>query len=191
MAAASDARLARGEARALEGIPLAIKDLFCTEGTLTTAGSRILDGFRPPYESTVTRKLWEAGATMLGKANLDEFAMGSSNMTSAYGGVKNPWRRKDSNADLVPGGSSGGSAAFAVTRAASPPSSTASARCGSSVSTTDAIGSTPAVSTASSCSTQARMVRSSAAIFSSSESGTLIRASVATFATVALSSAMG
>jgi aspartyl-tRNA(Asn)/glutamyl-tRNA(Gln) amidotransferase subunit A len=118
MAAASDARLARGEARALEGIPLAIKDLFCTEGTLTTAGSRILDGFKPPYESTVTRKLWDAGATMLGKANLDEFAMGSSNMTSAYGGAKNPWKRRGSNADLVPGGSSGGSAAAVAARVA-------------------------------------------------------------------------
>ncbi len=93
MAAASDARLARGEARPLDGIPIAVKDLYCTKGVLTTAGSHILDGFRPPYESTVTEKLWQAGAVMLGKANLDEFAMGSSSTTSYYGPVENPWRR--------------------------------------------------------------------------------------------------
>ena len=101
-------RLARGEAGPLEGIPLAIKDLFCTEGVLTTAASHILDGFRPPYESTVTAKLWAAGAVMLGKTNLDEFAMGSSNTTSFYGPVENPWRRPGDNRPLVPGGSSGG-----------------------------------------------------------------------------------
>ncbi|MBM3567506.1 MAG: Asp-tRNA(Asn)/Glu-tRNA(Gln) amidotransferase subunit GatA [Alphaproteobacteria bacterium] len=107
----ADARLAKGEARALEGIPLAIKDLFCTQGVKSTAASRILGEFVPPYESTVTEKLWAAGATLLGKANLDEFAMGSSNETSAFGPVVNPWRRQGDNRKLVPGGSSGGSAA--------------------------------------------------------------------------------
>ncbi len=116
MADASDARLAAGEGGLLEGVPLAIKDLFCTEGVLTTAGSHILDGFVPPYESTVSRKLWEAGAVCLGKTNLDEFAMGSSNMTSYYGGVRNPWTRAGENAALVPGGSSGGSAAAVAAR---------------------------------------------------------------------------
>ncbi len=111
MADAADARRKSGEAGLLNGIPLAIKDLFCTEGVLTTAASHILDGFHPPYESTVTANLWKAGAVMLGKANLDEFAMGSSNETSFYGPVKSPWRRRDDNAGLVPGGSSGGSAA--------------------------------------------------------------------------------
>ncbi|HXZ67173.1 MAG TPA: amidase family protein, partial [Alphaproteobacteria bacterium] len=115
MAKESDARIAKGEARPLEGIPLAIKDLFCTKGVLTTAASHILDGFKPVYESTVTANLWAAGATMLGKANLDEFAMGSSNETSFYGPVINPWRRRRNgaldNTALVPGGSSGGSAA--------------------------------------------------------------------------------
>jgi len=111
MAAASDARLAKGEGGALEGLPLAIKDLFCTKGVKTTAGSHILGNFIPPYESTVTQNLWNAGAVMLGKTNLDEFAMGSSNETSAAGPVFNPWRAKNSNANLVPGGSSGGSAA--------------------------------------------------------------------------------
>ncbi|WP_156712625.1 Asp-tRNA(Asn)/Glu-tRNA(Gln) amidotransferase subunit GatA [Nitratireductor arenosus] len=110
MAAASDARLAAGEAGALEGIPLGIKDLFATEGVHTQAGSHILDSFLPRYESTVTANLWADGAVMLGKLNMDEFAMGSSNETSYYGPVKNPWRAKGSNLDLVPGGSSGGSA---------------------------------------------------------------------------------
>ncbi len=110
-AAASDARRAKGEVRGpMDGIPVAVKDLFCTEGVLTTAGSHILDGYVPAYESTVTRNLAEAGAVMLGKTNQDEFAMGSSNMTSHYGPVVNPWRGKDDK-DLVPGGSSGGSAA--------------------------------------------------------------------------------
>ncbi|HXO89327.1 MAG TPA: Asp-tRNA(Asn)/Glu-tRNA(Gln) amidotransferase subunit GatA, partial [Stellaceae bacterium] len=95
-----------------------VKDLFCTKGILTTAGSHILDGFLPPYESTVTDKLWRAGAVMLGKANLDEFAMGSSNTTSWYGPVENPWRRPGDNRPLVPGGSSGGSAAAVAARAA-------------------------------------------------------------------------
>ena len=111
MAKQSDARLAKGEGGELEGIPLGIKDLFATEGVHTQACSHILDDFKPRYESTVTRNLWNEGAVMLGKLNMDEFAMGSSNETSRYGPVKNPWRAKGSNLDLVPGGSSGGSAA--------------------------------------------------------------------------------
>ncbi|MGI6853106.1 amidase [Mesorhizobium sp. 1B3] len=140
MAKASDARLAQGEAGALEGIPLGIKDLFATEGVHTQACSHVLDGFKPRYESTVTANLWADGAVMLGKLNMDEFAMGSSNETSYYGPVINPWRRSRAttavtpsphageggfvsdgeaarearivdNAQLVPGGSSGGSAA--------------------------------------------------------------------------------
>jgi aspartyl-tRNA(Asn)/glutamyl-tRNA(Gln) amidotransferase subunit A len=118
MAEASDARRARGETGVMEGLPIAIKDLYCTEGVLTTAGSHILDGFHPPYESTVTANLWRAGAVMLGKTNMDEFAMGSSNMTSYYGAVENPWRRSGDNRPLVPGGSSGGSAAVVAARAA-------------------------------------------------------------------------
>ncbi|HAV50178.1 MAG TPA: Asp-tRNA(Asn)/Glu-tRNA(Gln) amidotransferase GatCAB subunit A, partial [Brevundimonas sp.] len=110
MARASDARLARGEGGALEGAPLGIKDLFCTDGVQTTAGSNMLKGFVPPYESTVTANLWADGAVMLGKLNMDEFAMGSSNETSAFGPVRNPWKSKTSNAELTPGGSSGGSA---------------------------------------------------------------------------------
>jgi aspartyl-tRNA(Asn)/glutamyl-tRNA(Gln) amidotransferase subunit A len=110
MAKASDARLAKNEGGALEGIPLGIKDLFATKGVHTQACSHILDGFKPGYESTVTQNLWDAGAVMLGKLNMDEFAMGSSNETSYYGPVTNPWRRKNSNASLGPGGSSGGSA---------------------------------------------------------------------------------
>lgn len=111
MAKASDARIAEGKAGPLEGIPLGIKDLFATEGVHTQACSHILDGFKPRYESTVTQNLWDDGAVMLGKLNMDEFAMGSSNETSYYGPVKNPWRARGSNLDLVPGGSSGGSAA--------------------------------------------------------------------------------
>jgi aspartyl-tRNA(Asn)/glutamyl-tRNA(Gln) amidotransferase subunit A len=139
MAKASDARLAKGEAGALEGVPLGIKDLFATEGVHTQAGSHVLDGFRPRYESTVTANLWADGAVMLGKLNMDEFAMGSSNETSYYGPVVSPWRRSRidtsvtpathegqggfvsaggvkrsrtyDNMRLVPGGSSGGSAA--------------------------------------------------------------------------------
>lgn len=115
-AAASDARLAKGTAGPLEGLPLGIKDLFCTAGVRTTACSNVLDEFTPTYESTVTQNLFDAGAVMLGKLNNDEFAMGSSNETSRFGPVVNPWRRKAtsgamSNAKLVPGGSSGGSAA--------------------------------------------------------------------------------
>lgn len=115
----SDQRRASGKAGLLEGIPLAIKDLFCTKGVETTACSNILKGFIPQYESTVTRKLFDDGAVMLGKVNLDQFAMGSSNTTSAFGNVINPWRRSGgSNANLVPGGSSGGSAAAVASRAA-------------------------------------------------------------------------
>jgi aspartyl-tRNA(Asn)/glutamyl-tRNA(Gln) amidotransferase subunit A len=111
MAKASDARIAKGEGGPLEGIPLAIKDLFCTKGVRTTACSHILDNFVPTYESTVTSQLWRDGAVMLGKTNNDEFAMGSSNETSYFGPVQSPWRREGSNTPLVPGGSSGGSAA--------------------------------------------------------------------------------
>ena len=110
MAKASDAKLAKGEGGALEGIPLGIKDLYATKGVHTQACSHVLDGFKPTYESTVTENLWRDGAVMLGKLNMDEFAMGSSNETSYYGNVINPWRRNNSNAALVPGGSSGGSA---------------------------------------------------------------------------------
>jgi aspartyl-tRNA(Asn)/glutamyl-tRNA(Gln) amidotransferase subunit A len=128
MAQASDARIAKGEAGALEGLPLGVKDLFCTKGFQTTAGSNILKGFEPQYESTITQQLWNDGAVMLGKLNLDEFAMGSSNETSAFGPVVSPWRRRGSNvhaggearaiegAHLVPGGSSGGSAAAVAAR---------------------------------------------------------------------------
>jgi aspartyl-tRNA(Asn)/glutamyl-tRNA(Gln) amidotransferase subunit A len=111
MAKASDARLAKGEGGPIEGVPLGIKDLFCTEGVLTTAGSHILDGFKPHYESTVSSQLWRDGGVCLGKLNMDEFAMGSSNETSYYGPVVNPWRAKDGNQQLTPGGSSGGSSA--------------------------------------------------------------------------------
>jgi len=111
MAAESDERLARGEGGPLEGAPLGIKDLFCTEGVRSTAASKILGNFVPAYESTVTSQLWRDGGVMLGKLNLDEFAMGSSNETSAFGPVINPWRRNGSDAALTPGGSSGGSAA--------------------------------------------------------------------------------
>src|SRR6202023_1184836 len=116
MARLSDARIAKGKAGPLEGIPLGIKDLYCTEGVQTTAGSHLLEGFVPPYESTVTKNLWRDGAVMLGKLNLDEFAMGSSNETSYFGPVISPWRRMGSNAGLVPGGSSGGSAAAVAAR---------------------------------------------------------------------------
>ena len=114
-AKASDIRLAKGDARPLEGLPIGNKDLFCTKGIRTTACSRILDDFKPTYESTVGQNLWDAGAVMLGKLNNDEFAMGSSNETSCFGPVVNPWRRtrggKTDNTKLVPGGSSGGSSA--------------------------------------------------------------------------------
>ncbi|MCX5494130.1 Asp-tRNA(Asn)/Glu-tRNA(Gln) amidotransferase subunit GatA [Kaistia dalseonensis] len=116
MAAASDARIANGEQRPLEGVPIGVKDLFATEGVHTQAASHVLDGFKPPYESTVTANLWNDGAVMLGKLNMDEFAMGSSNETSYYGPVVNPWRKEGSNLPLVPGGSSGGSAAAVAAR---------------------------------------------------------------------------
>ena len=110
-ARAADARLAAGDAPAMCGIPLGIKDLFCTKGVPSQAASNILRGFRPEYESTVTAKLFAGGAVMLGKLNMDEFAMGSSNETSCYGNAVNPWRRAGDTAALTPGGSSGGSAA--------------------------------------------------------------------------------
>ena len=109
-AKAADERLKAGDAPDLCGVPLGIKDLFCTEGTASQAASRILEGFRPQYESTVTTQLFRDGAVMLGKLNMDEFAMGSSNETSAYGPAVNPWQADDGVA-LTPGGSSGGSAA--------------------------------------------------------------------------------
>ncbi len=110
MAKAADAEIAKGEHKPLGGIPLGIKDLFATKDVRTTACSKILGNFVPPYESTVTSQLWRDGAVMLGKLNNDEFAMGSSNETSAFGNVVNPWRRDGSDMNLVPGGSSGGSA---------------------------------------------------------------------------------
>ncbi len=110
-ARAADTRLKAGDAPAMCGIPVGIKDLFCTEGVVSQAASRILSGFRPEYESTVSAQLRDAGAVMLGKLNMDEFAMGSSNETSAYGPAVNPWRAEGSDAALTPGGSSGGSAA--------------------------------------------------------------------------------
>ncbi len=115
-AVAADAALADGTAGPLAGIPLGIKDLFATEGVQTTAGSKILEGFVPQYESTVTARLFAAGAGMLGKLNMDQFAMGSSNETSAFGEVVSPWRSAGSNRVLVPGGSSGGSAAAVAAR---------------------------------------------------------------------------
>ena len=118
MAATSDEKIAAGAARPLEGIPLGIKDLFCTEGVRSTACSHILDDFTPRYESTVTSNLWADGAVMLGKLNCDEFAMGSSNETSYYGDCVNPWRRDGEDTPLVPGGSSGGSASAVAARIA-------------------------------------------------------------------------
>ncbi len=118
MADASDARRRAGEVGPMEGVPIAVKDLFCTDGVRTTAGSRILENFVPPYESTVTANLWRAGAVMLGKTNMDEFAMGSSTMFSFAGPAINPWRRAGDDRPLVPGGSSGGSAAAVAARLA-------------------------------------------------------------------------
>ncbi|WP_299406526.1 Asp-tRNA(Asn)/Glu-tRNA(Gln) amidotransferase subunit GatA [uncultured Roseobacter sp.] len=109
-AAAADARIAQGDAPSMCGLPIGIKDLFCTRGVPSQAGSRILEGFLPEYESTVSQNLADAGAVMLGKLNMDEFAMGSSNETSVYGNVVNPWRRGNDETPLTPGGSSGGSA---------------------------------------------------------------------------------
>ena len=114
---AADAARVSGDLRPLSGVPLGMKDLFCTQGVPATAGSDILGGFVPPYESSVSAKLWSAGAGMLGKLNMDQFAMGSSNETSAFGSVISPWRRSDGgNAALTPGGSSGGSAAAIAAR---------------------------------------------------------------------------
>ncbi len=118
MAAASDERRAKGEVGLMDGIPIGMKDLYCTKDVLTTAGSHILDGFKPTYESTVSANLWREGAVMLGKTNMDEFAMGSSNETSYHGPVASPWRRQGDNRPLVPGGSSGGSAAAVAARVA-------------------------------------------------------------------------
>ena len=111
MAEAADQRRANGDDTDLLGIPLGIKDLYCTAGVRTQAASKILDGFTPAYESSVTSQLWEAGAVMLGKLNMDEFAMGSSNENSVYGPCVSPWRRDGDTAPITPGGSSGGSAA--------------------------------------------------------------------------------
>jgi aspartyl-tRNA(Asn)/glutamyl-tRNA(Gln) amidotransferase subunit A len=111
MAQSADARLKAGDARALEGLALGIKDMFATKDVRTTACSRVLDNFLPTYESTVSANLWRDGAVMLGKLNNDEFAMGSSNESSSFGPTISPWRRKGANTPLVPGGSSGGSAA--------------------------------------------------------------------------------
>lgn len=107
----SDERRAKGQAGRMEGIPVGMKDLYCTKGVRTTACSHILDGFVPPYESTVSRNLENAGSVMLGKTNMDEFAMGTANLTSYFGPVRNPYKRRDDDSFLVPGGSSGGSAA--------------------------------------------------------------------------------
>ena len=117
MAAESDKRIADGKAGLLEGVPIGVKDLFCTKGVASTACSRILDGFVPCYESTVTANLWAAGGVMLGKLNCDEFAMGSANETSAFGAAINPWQGAD-KLGLVPGGSSGGSASAVAARSA-------------------------------------------------------------------------
>ncbi len=114
--AADDARAAGEAPKPLAGVPIGMKDLFCTQGVETTAASAILKGFVPPYESTVSGKLWSAGAGMLGKLNLDQFAMGSSNETSAFGNVVSPWRRPGDTAPLAPGGSSGGSSAAIAAR---------------------------------------------------------------------------
>ena len=116
MAKASDARLAKGEGGVLEGLPIGVKDLFCTEGVETTACSNILNGYKPVYESTVTQNLWNDGAVMLGKLNCDEFAMGSANETSARGSVASPWLPQGDDKDYAPGGSSGGSAASVAAR---------------------------------------------------------------------------
>ncbi|MGN6268706.1 MAG: Asp-tRNA(Asn)/Glu-tRNA(Gln) amidotransferase subunit GatA [Sphingomonas sp.] len=115
--AADKARAAGETLKPLAGVPIGMKDLFCTKGVASTAASHILEGFTPPYESTVSQKLWDAGAGMLGKLNMDQFAMGSSNETSAFGNVISPWRRNDGgNAPLAPGGSSGGSSAAIAAR---------------------------------------------------------------------------
>ncbi len=114
---ATDAARAAGEALGpMAGVPIGMKDLFCTNGVQTTAASHILEGFTPHYESTVSANLWSAGAGMLGKLNLDQFAMGSSNETSYFGNVSSPWRKAGSNAAMSPGGSSGGSSSAIAAR---------------------------------------------------------------------------
>jgi aspartyl-tRNA(Asn)/glutamyl-tRNA(Gln) amidotransferase subunit A len=118
MADGADARIKAGTQADMTGIPLAVKDLYCTKDVKTTAGSKILSCFVPPYESTVTQNLWDDGAVMLGKANMDEFAMGSANETSFFGNVINPWKATGSDVELVPGGSSGGSVAAVAARMA-------------------------------------------------------------------------
>ncbi|MBP2512905.1 Glutamyl-tRNA(Gln) amidotransferase subunit A [Sphingomonas sp. T1] len=117
-ATAADTARAAGETlKPLAGVPIGMKDLFCTKGVTTTAASHILEGFTPTYESTVSQNLWDAGAGMLGKLNMDQFAMGSSNETSAFGNVISPWKRNDGgNAALAPGGSSGGSSSAVAAR---------------------------------------------------------------------------
>ena len=115
-AEAADARIAEGKAGIMEGIPIGVKDLFCTKGVASQAASHILDGFTPEYESTITQNLFNAGAVMLGKTNMDEFAMGSANITSTYGPAINPWKRSGEDTKLVPGGSSGGSASAIAAR---------------------------------------------------------------------------
>ncbi len=117
-ATAADTARAAGETlKPLSGVPIGMKDLFCTKGVTTTAASHILEGFTPTYESTVSQNLWDAGAGMLGKLNMDQFAMGSSNETSAFGNVISPWKRNDGgNAALAPGGSSGGSSSAVAAR---------------------------------------------------------------------------
>ena len=117
MAKVSQDKISAGEAGLIEGLPVGVKDLFCTAGVASTACSRILDGFTPTYESTVTANLWREGGVMLGKINCDEFAMGSANETSAFGPAVNPWQAGD-GVDLVPGGSSGGSASAVAARSA-------------------------------------------------------------------------
>ena len=119
MASESDARVAANDPRPMEGVPIAVKDVFCTNGVHTTAGSHILENFTPPYESSVTQNMWDAGGVLLGKTNLDEFAMGSSNETSFFGPVENPWRAADDGQSRVPGGSSGGSAVAVAANIAS------------------------------------------------------------------------
>ena len=109
-AKAADERIKAGDAPSMCGLPIGIKDLFCTKGVPSQAASKILEGFKPEYESTVSQQLADAGAVMLGKLNMDEFAMGSSNETSVYGNAVSPWRRGNDDAQLTPGGSSGGSA---------------------------------------------------------------------------------
>ncbi|MEE2774437.1 MAG: Asp-tRNA(Asn)/Glu-tRNA(Gln) amidotransferase subunit GatA [Pseudomonadota bacterium] len=110
-ARSADEDLKKNATKALCGLPIGVKDIFCTNGVTTQAASKILENFVPAYESTVTQKLWAAGAIMIGKLNMDEFAMGSSNETSAYGPAINPWKGSKSDKKLTPGGSSGGSAA--------------------------------------------------------------------------------